>query len=289
MPSKPPISALLKVLLILFFLSFGIVFIAEILLDSPSGFALFFWLLLFVSYYRSHHNPRDIPATLTLIIVIIIAIMTKQMNLPIGGLPWLMFEGFIIALAVTYASFTIFPGDEHDILADDMNDDAIATNTPLIAFKATAMGLTIAVLIATGSTQSMLIAMTISSMIKIPAPHHHRLFSQHRLMTTSIGVLFTIPVMLLYMFSAPTWVVIGVAIFCSIQLACFAIRRQCRLSIYQLLFTNFTVLTYQIIKNHGADSFSAELMRLVSIATAIAIAVLILNLTKTRSSINPPL
>lgn len=280
MPSIPPVSMLLKILLILFFVSFGVVFLAETLIDSPSGFALFCWSLLFWSYYRSHRNPKDILATLTLIVVIIMAIMTKQMSVSISGLPWLMFEGFIIALAVTYLSFLLFPGDEQDILPDDKSNDEAMVHIGLIAFKATAMSLALAMLIGTGTSQSMLIAMTISSMIKTPMPHQHKTFSQNRLVTTTIGILFTVPVMLSFTFNLPTWVVMGIAIFCGIQLACFAIRRQCRLSIYQLLFTNFTVLTYQIIKHQAADSFSAELMRLISIATAIFIGAVILNLAQ---------
>lgn len=283
MPSKPPLSLLLKVLLMLFFVSFVVVFLGETLLDSPSGFALFCWSLVFWSYYRSHQNPKDILSTLTLIVVIIMAVMSKQMGLSVSVLPWLMFEGLGIAIVVTFLSFVIFPGDQRDILPDQKSDEPVSVHLALIVFKASAMSLVLVALIGTGSPQSMLIAITISSMIKMPIPEQHRTFSHNRLVTTATGILFTVPVMLLFMLDFPNWLVLAASLFCGIQLACYAIRCQCRLSIYQLLFTNFTVLTYQIIKNQGVESLSAELMRLLAIATAIFIGALILNLARPLS------
>ena len=46
------------------------------------------------------------------------------------------------------------------------------------------------------------------------------------------------------------------------------------------MFTNFVVLTYQVIKHQGTPSLSAEFLRLLSIAIAILVGALILNLTK---------
>ncbi|CAH8189678.1 DUF2955 domain-containing protein [Vibrio aestuarianus] len=284
MPSKPPVSLLLKLLLVMFFISFIVVNLGEILVDTPTGFALFCWALLFLSYYRSHRDPKDILSTLTLMVVIIMAVMTKQMGVSASVLPWLMFEALIIAIVVTSLSFLIFPGDEQDIQPDEQSQEKTSAHITLIIFKATAMSLVLAALIGTGSSQSILIAITISSMIKTPIQHEQKTFSHNRLITTTVGILFTVPVMLLFMFNVPTWVVLGVALFCGIQLACYAIRCNCRLSIYQLLFTNFTVLTYQIIKNQGTDSMSAELTRLVSIVIAIFIGALILNVGKSVDS-----
>lgn len=97
-------------------------------------------------------------------------------------------------------------------------------------------------------------------------------------LTTATGILFTIPTMLLCGFGAPEWVVMGVSLFLGIQLACYAIRRDAHSAIYQLLLTNFVVLTYQVIKNAGIDSFSSGIMHLVSISIAIFIGALILRL-----------
>lgn len=97
-------------------------------------------------------------------------------------------------------------------------------------------------------------------------------------LTTATGILFTIPTMLLCGFGAPEWVAMGVSLFLGIQLACYAIRRDAHPAIYQLLMTNFVVLTYQVIKNAGIDSFSSGIMRLVSISIAIFIGALILRL-----------
>ncbi|MBY8135589.1 DUF2955 domain-containing protein [Vibrio fluvialis] len=97
-------------------------------------------------------------------------------------------------------------------------------------------------------------------------------------LTTATGILFTIPTMLLCGFGAPEWVAMGVSLFLGIQLACYAIRRDAHSAIYQLLLTNFVVLTYQVIKNAGIDSFSSGIMRLVSISIAIFIGALILRL-----------
>jgi hypothetical protein len=282
MPAKPPISLLLQLLIILFFISFIVVSLGGLLVDSPVGFALFCWALLFFSYYRSHQNTKDILSTLTLMVVIIMAVMTKQMGIPADGLPWLMFEGLVIAIVVTSLCFLIFPGDEKDILPDDKHAEVTSAALGVILFKATAMGLVIAALIGTATSQSILIAMTISSMIKTPLVSEHQTYKRNKLITTAIGILFTIPAMLLFTFQVSTWVVLGVTLFCGLQLAGYAIRRQCRLSIYQLLFTNFTVLTYQIIKHQGSDSLSAELLRLTSIAIAIFIGALILNVVNTN-------
>lgn len=284
MPSKPPINLLLQLLIILFFISFIVVTLGGLLVDSPTGFALFCWALLLLSYYRSHQNTKDILSTLTLMVVIIMAIMTKQMGIPATGLPWLMFEGFIIAIVVTSFSFLLFPGDEKDILPDDKTDTMTSATLGVVVFKATAMAVVLVALIGTATSQSMLIAITIGSMIKTPLASEHQTFKRNKMVTTAIGILFTIPILLSFILNLSTWVVLGVTLFCGIQLACFAIRRQCRFSIYQLLFSNFTVLTYQIIKHQGADSLSAELLRLTSIAIAILIGALILNLSNSVHS-----
>ena len=280
MPSKPPLNLLLKLLLVLLFVSFVLVFIGEVLQDTPTGYALFCWSLFFWSYYRCHNDPKDIIATLTLIVVIIMTVMNFQMGAQIDVLPWLMFKDFVIAIVVTYISFLLFPGDQKDILMDETSKEGAQTNIGLIMFKATAMCLVMVVLIGIGSTQTMLITITISSMIMIPIADDHRTYSQNKIITTVLGICFTLPVMFLFMFGVSTWMLIGVTVFCGFQLACYAIRSQCRSSIYQLMFTNFVVLTYQVIKHQGTASLSAEFLRLLSIAIAILVGALILNLTK---------
>ncbi|MDV5169372.1 DUF2955 domain-containing protein [Photobacterium rosenbergii] len=280
MPSRPPLNMMLKLLLILVFVSFGVVTLGRLLLDSPTGFIMYSWSLLFWSYYRSHHNPKDIVSTLVLIVVLIMVVMSKQMGLPLNGLPWLLFSSFILALVATYLGFWLFPGDEKDILPDEASLEGAEKHVGLIAFKATAMVIVLMALISADSSQSLLIAITFGSMIKPPSYRDNQTFGYYRLVTTTVGILFTIPCMLLVTAGVPSFVVLGVTLFCGLQLAAFAIRRQTHLTIYQLLFTNFTVLTYQIISNPGSDSFSAQMMRLVSIATAILLGTLVLNLVR---------
>ncbi|WP_428773316.1 hypothetical protein [Vibrio sp.] len=70
-----------------------------------------------------------------------------------------------------------------------------------------------------------------------------------------------------------------------LRLAGFAIRRQCRISIYQLLFTNFIVLVNQIMTYQGSEPLSAEVTRLVSISLAILVGTVILNLTSTPATL----
>lgn len=278
MPSRPPMSLMLKLLLIVLFVSLGLVFIGGLLLDSPSGYLLFCWSLLFWSFYRSHNDGKDLLATLMLIVVIIMTIMSKQMQAPIEVLPWLLMKSAVLALILTYLSFLLFPGDEQDILPDETQADGSSAHMGTILFKTTAMTIVLAALIGIGSSQSMLIAITIGSMIKLADPKEHKSFKQNRLITTAIGILFTFPVMLTFAFGLPTWVVLGMAIFCGLQLAGFAIRRATPLAIYQLLFTNFVVLVYQIITHIGSDALYAQLVRLISISIAIIIGGLLLSM-----------
>ncbi|MCL1065816.1 DUF2955 domain-containing protein [Shewanella olleyana] len=281
MPSKPPLSLMLKLLIALFFISFVIVFFASVLADTPTGFGLFCWSLLFWGYFRSHIDSKDILSTLILMVVIIITVMTEQFHTSIDGFPWLMCESLFIAIVVTSVFFIIFPGDEKDILPDDTVHQTGEVALAIVIFKATAMWLILQALIGFNSSQTILIAITISNLIKIPTSPAHKVFIRNKLVTTVTGILFTLPVLFLYTVGTTTWVLIGVSIFCAMQLACYAIRRHCRFSIYQLLFTNFIVLIYQVLKHQGADSVSAELLRLLSIIIAILIGGIILNLVMT--------
>ncbi|GAJ75017.1 LOW QUALITY PROTEIN: permease [Vibrio sp. JCM 18905] len=287
MPSKPPpFNMMLKLLVILSLLSFGIVTLAGALMSSPpSGFLLFTWSLLCWSYYRSHRDPKDIVSTLTLIVVLIIVVTSLQMGVA-AGIPWVLFTSFIVALVATYISFWLFPGgDEKDIQPDQTTLDGANEHIGLIVFKATALCVVLYALISSGSSQTLLIAITFGSMIKHPINQDSHSFGRYRIITTS-GSLFTIPCMLAVATGAPTYVVLGVTIFCGLQLACFAIRRQTHLTIYQLLFTNFTVLTYQIINNTGIESFSAQMTRFVSISIAIVLGgVLVLNLFRSEQEV----
>ncbi len=293
MPSRPPLNLLLTLLISLLVICFGIVVLGQALLDSPSGFALFCWSILFWSYYRSHRNPKDILSSLSLIVIIIMVVMTKQMGLPMGGFPWLMFSKFITAIVVTYVAFLLFPGEEKDILPAEQTDEAPEHHIGLIAFKATTMSLVLVTLIGIGSSQTMLIAITIGSMMRSPLVSDHHIFGRNRLVTTAVGILFTFPCMLLVVFGVSYWVLLGVSLFCGLQLACYGIRRRCRMDVYQLLFTNFTVLTYQVISHQGAESFSAQVLRLISIAIAVLVAALLLSMAThpgpdTRPSQNEP-
>jgi len=285
MPSRPPLNLLLIVLVTLLFICFGIVALGKALVDSPSGFALFCWSILFWSYYRSHRNPKDILSSLSLVVIIIMVVMTKQMGLSTSGLPWLMFNKFIIAIVVTYFAFLLFPGEQKDILPAESTDKAPEHHLGLIAFKATALCLVLVALMGIGSSQTMLIAITIGNMIRSPLVSDHQTFGRNRLVTTAVGILFTLPCMLLVVFGVSHWLLLGVSLFCGLQLACYGIRRACRMDVYQLLFNNFTILTYQVISHQGADSFSAQFMRLISISIAVLIAVLLLNLTSHPSPV----
>ncbi|HAT8508009.1 TPA: DUF2955 domain-containing protein [Vibrio vulnificus] len=283
MPSKPPVDMLIKLLAVMVFVSLGVVLLGEQLIDSPTGYGLYCWALLFWSFYRSHENTKDILATFVLLVVIMMSVINLQFGISSFGLPALMLEASVIALIVTYFSFLLFPGDEKEIKTDEEDPKGANSHLGLIFFKSIAMALVMVALIASGSSQSILIGITISSMIRVPFSDDHRLFSRNRITTTAIGILFTLPMVLLSIVGWPTWALFGATLFLGLQLACFAMRQRCRMSIYQLLFTNFFVLVSQVLNYQGDDPFSSHLTRLISIATAILIGYLILNLTQTTS------
>ncbi|WP_391090900.1 DUF2955 domain-containing protein [Vibrio sp. NH-UV-68] len=278
MPSRPPLDMMLKLLAVIFVVSFGVIAIGELLVDSLTGFVLFCWLILFWSFYRSHKDPKDMLATFALLFVIITSVVNLQFDTSIANLPLVMLNTFLTALVVTYVSFLLFPGDQKDILPDEQDMAGAEIHLGIIAFKTTALLLALFALIGTGSPQTLLIAITVGSMIKIPVSRDQRIFRNNRLIATTVGILMTIPIMLLHWFGLPMWAILGVTCFLGLQLACYAIRRQCRLSIYQLLFTNFIVLVNQILSYQGSQPLNAELMRLVSIIIAIVIATVMLNL-----------
>ncbi|MDR9828654.1 DUF2955 domain-containing protein [Vibrio sp. FNV 38] len=286
MPSKPPLNMVLKVIIALIFISFGVVFFGSVLVDSPMGFSVYCWALLFWSYTRSHKNTKDIIATLTIIVVIVMVVFSKQMQLPMGGLPMLFFDKMVVALVVTYLGFWLFPGDETNIApnAAALAAESTEVDFVIVAFKATAVALVLAILVSHSASQTMLITITLGSMLKSPATVDHRIFSRNKLVTTGVGILFTLPLMLLMVSGAPTFVIYGVSLVCGLQLANFAIRRQTNLTIYQLLFTNFTTLTYQILSHPGSASFSAQMTRMFSIVCAITVGAVILGFIQGRSS-----
>ncbi len=277
LPSKPPMNAVFQLVLVLLFVSFVVVFFAQMLSGTPTGYTLFVWGMITWSYHRSHQDPQDILSTLVLIVVIIATVVSKQMGFPIDGVPVVIFQAFMIALIAVFGAHFLFPGDQQDIALDDAAKGE-ETHITIAIFKSTAMCLVMAALIGIGSSQTMLIAITISSMLKLPLLNHHKDYVYQRLITTATGILFTLPTMLLWGLGAPGWVVMGVSLFLGIQLACYAIRRNAHSTIYQLLFTNFTIITYQIINSNGVDSFASGFMRLVSISIAIFVGALILKL-----------
>ena len=278
MPSKPPFNMMLKLLVVLSALSFGIAALSETLVGSPTGFMLFTWSLLCWSYHRSQRDPKDIVSTLTLIVVLMVIVMSQQTAVPLGAVPSILCMGFVVALIVTYISFWIFPGDEKEIEPDNTNMDGTGEQLGGTLFKATALCVVVYALIALESTQTLLIAITFGCMIRPPISQDSHSFGRHRLITATLGILFTLPCMLAVTIGMPDYAIIGITIFCGLQLACFAIRRRTNLTIYQLLFTNFTVLTYQVVSSLGIESFSAQITRLISISIAIALGMLVLNL-----------
>ncbi len=282
MPSKPPLSLMIKLLLMLLLVTAGVVIVGEQLIDSPTGFGLFCWTVLYWSFYRSHKDPKDLLSTFMLLVVIIMSVVNLQFGVSTQGLPLLMLESYLYALGATYIGFLLFPGDEKEVLPDEKTSEGSEPNLGLILCKTTAMSITLAALIGTGSTQAILIGITISNMIRIPVSQDRRIFSQNRLVTTTIGILFTIPVMLATLSGMPGWVLLGVTLFLGLQLACYAIRRQCRMSVYQLLFTNYIILNNQVLTYQGADPFTAHLTRLIAISLAILIGVMILSLVRSK-------
>lgn len=284
MPSKPPISMVIQLLLVLLLVSFAVVFSSQMLIGTPTGYALFTWGIIAWSYHRGHQNPQDIISTLTLIVIIIVTVVSKQMNYPVDGLPLVISQAFVVAFIATTVAHWVFPGDQQDVKPDEKAEGK-ESHAGVAMFKATAMCLVLVGLIGVGSSQTMLIAITISSMIKLPLLNHQKNYVYQRLITTATGILFTLPTMFLWGFGAPDWVVMGVSCFLGLQLASYAIRKDVHSTIYQLLFTNFTVITYQIIKNLGADSFTSGLMRLLSISVAVFVGALILRLFRNNELI----
>ncbi|ENM5922268.1 DUF2955 domain-containing protein [Vibrio mimicus] len=278
MSSRPPLSMMLKLLVVLLLVGVGIIAVGEVLIDSPTGFGLFCWVALFWSFYRSHKDPKDIFATFLLLFVVITSVINLQFGVSISSLPLVLLETFVTALAVTYISFLLFPGDEKDILPDEQDMQGAELHFGLIAFKTTILFVSLMALIGTGSSQTLLIVITIGSMIKIPISRDQRIFRNNRLISTTVGILSTIPIMLVHTGGFPMWATLGITCFLGLQLACYAIRKQCRRSIYQLLFINFIVLVSQIISYLGSEALMAELTRLASILVAIIIATVILNL-----------
>lgn len=283
MPMRPPVSMMAKLFVLIAVTSLGVLLVGQVLVDSPTGFGLFCWLALFWSFYRSHNDPKDMLATFLLLFIVITFTVNLQFHIAVTYLPWLILETFLIAIAVTYASFILFPGDEKEVLPDEQDMDGAQTHIGLILFKATTVLIAMYLLVGTGSSQTLLIAITLGSMIKIPISRDQRIFRNNRLVATLVGILATLPIMIAHsILMMPTWAVFGVSCFMGLQLASFAIRRQCRLSVYQLLFTNFIVLLNQLLNYQGSEPLNAEFMRFVSIAIAIVIATVILNLTRVK-------
>lgn len=278
MPSRPPLSMMSKILAVLMLSGIGIIAVGEVLIDSPTGFGLFCWIVLFWSFYRSHQDPKDIIATFLLLFVIITSVINLQFGISISSLPLVLLDTFVTALVVTYASFLLFPGDDKDILPDERDMQGAELHLGLITFKTTFLFLSLMALIGTGSSQTLLIAITIGSMIKIPIVKDQKIFRNNRLVSTMVGIFSTVPIMLFHTGGFPIWATLGITCFLGLQLACYAIRKQCRRSIYQLLFTNFIVLVSQIISYQGNEALMAEMSRLASISVAIFIATIILNL-----------
>ncbi len=284
MPSKPPKNILIKFVAVMVTVSFGVVFLGNQLIHSPTAYGLFCWALFFWSFNRSHKNPKDLFATFTLLVVIVMSVINLQFGISCLGLPALILEASLMALIVTYISFLLFPGDQEDIKPDEQVPQGANAHLGLIFFKSVAMTLVMAALIGAGSSQAIIIGITISSMIKVPFSDDHRSIGRNRIITTAIGILFTVPMVILSIVGWPTWAMFGATLFFGLNLACFAMRRQCPMSVYQLLFTNFFVLVSQVIDYQGDDPFSSHMTRLISIATAILIGYLVLNLTRTSSS-----
>ncbi len=276
-PSRPPINLVFQLVLVLLIVCVVVVFLARMFAGTPTGYALFVWGVMTWSYHRGHQNPQDIISTLSLIVLIIATVVSKQMDYPIDGVPAVIAQAFLLALVVTFVTHFLFPGEQQDIKPDEANM-GVKSALMVAILKSTAMCLVLVALISVGSSQTMLIAITISSMLKLPLLNHQKDFVYQRLITTATGILFTLPTMFLCGFGAPFLVAMGGSIFLGIQLACYAIRRDAHATIYQLLLTNFIVITYQIIKNAGIDSFSNGFMRFVSISLAIFIGALILRL-----------
>ncbi|WP_208764148.1 DUF2955 domain-containing protein [Shewanella aestuarii] len=153
MPTVPPLNMLLKLLIVLLFICFVLAFLGNVLKDTPVGYSLFCWSLLFWSYYRSHRDPKDLISTLVLVVIIIITVMNFQMNAPMNILPWLIFKAFVIAIIVTYLSFLLFPGEEKDILPDEVGHSGAEDHIGLILFKATAMCIVLVVLMGIGGAR----------------------------------------------------------------------------------------------------------------------------------------
>ncbi|ELJ8616140.1 DUF2955 domain-containing protein [Vibrio cholerae] len=286
-PSKPPMSLVFQLVTVLILISVMVVFFAQMFAGTPTGYALFLWGILTWSYHRSHNNPQDIVSNLALIVLIIATLVSKQMHFPIDAVPAVLIQAFVVALVVTFLAHFLFPGDEQNIKPDEAAK-GIESHLGVAMFKATAMCLILAALIGIGGSQTILIAITISSMLKMPLINHHKDFVYQRLVTTAMGILFTLPTMFLCGFGAPEWVVLGVSIFLGIQLACYAYRRDAHSTIYQLLMINFVVITYQVVQNVGIDSFTSGFMRLVSISIAIFIGALILRLINPAQQIVEP-
>ncbi|WP_448211761.1 multidrug DMT transporter permease [Colwellia sp. MEBiC06753] len=279
-PTKPPISLLVKIFFILAIVSTFLTGAIQLLRSSVLGLAIFTWLIFFISFSRSHSKPDDIAATLLIIIMVAATVLQQQYLLPLNNLSWMLMVHAGLALASVIISYWLFPGADlitkpkHPLLSQ------LSVGKSTVVLKTTVMFLVLEVLVLLDNEQSLLIAVTLGSLLKVPNVQGHHTFSKHKLLTTIVGMLFTIPVLLVSLANLPLWLIYGISLFCALQLVCFAIRMDSRLLIYQLLLTNFIILINDIIQSHGAESLFIELLRLSSIIVAIIIGATVVNLTE---------
>ena len=277
MPVQPPLSLMLKILAVVLLASFFQAFLGQLLERTGPGYWLLLWAVLLWSLSHLHDNAKDLVALLTMITALIVTVVHKQYGQPASGLPLLLGLNFLAAMVAYWLCLLLFPGDQAGIQADAAPDDQEPHQFGHLLVKASAVFLVVWALVGLQNSQSLLIGVTLASVLKDSNPLAGRHNAKQRLVTTAVGILHVLPVLALFLLEAPLWVTAVAAVACALQLASFTISRGCTYTEYQLLFTTYVMLLYQILNPSTAAAFEATLLRLATVLIAVVIGLLVLS------------
>lgn len=170
--ARPPLTALLKLFLVLMLVTLGVTWLTRSFADMHAVLWLMLLALTTACFARLARTPRDILALLALVVTAVVTVLVQVSDDLAGVLPWLMARAYLQACVVALLAYAIWPGTTETAAPapPPVPLPLPEGSTWTVLGKATAMLAALGVAILLEDTSATLVAITVTNVLRDPDP-----------------------------------------------------------------------------------------------------------------------
>lgn len=275
--ARPPMRLLAGMILLVAGISWGLSRGFGALSDSPASVWMALLALATACFAALAVKPQNMPALLALLVAVVVTALIQADPSLTGPLPWLMAKAVLQAVLVTLLAHAALPSRGAGLAPPAIRAAPEAPGLRALA-KACAMVAALALCAAAGQAAGVLVAITLSNMLRLPEDAAARSFGRSLVLANLGAALLAVPVLLVAMLRPDDLALIPLALALGLWIAAGHGMPGWRGMLTQLGLPVFVLLLGQLLPQAGAGAADALLDRLVFLGISVAAGAAVLVL-----------